>query len=182
MTSNQQQNEVSVPPSPSSSTASVYSMWDAFEHVLLFISLYTVAISIALMLHLFVDKWSPDIFRSGYGFSPSFASFQPYLLRGYMAALIVSYPIFSFLFLKIAGRTKNLPSLRNLRARKIFIYLTLIGTFIISMISIIQIVLNFLNGNITVNFLLHFFVTFGISGLIFMYYVSQVKGDRQIHA
>lgn len=182
MPSNQEQNEVNFSPSPLPPTVSTHSMWDAFEHVLLFISLYTVATSIALMLHLFVDKWSPDIIRSEYAFSSSLASFQSSLLRGYMAALIVSYPIFSFLFLKIAGRTKSLPSLRNLRARKIFIYLTLVGTFIISMISIIQIVLNFLNGNITVNFLLHFFVTFGISGLIFTYYVSQVKEDRQAHA
>jgi len=150
------------------------TMWDAFEHILMFISLYVLAITIALTLHLFVDRWFPGIpeaYRSG-------PNYDVGLLRGYMASLIVSFPLFAFFFIRITERTIKNPLIRAIPARKFLIYTTLVVAFIIVTGSVISIIYNFLNGNVTPNFLFTFLVTIAVSGSVFTYYLQQVKEDR----
>lgn len=164
-----------LPPPPQKTANS--GMWMAFEHILLFISLYVMATSIALALHTFIDKWVLGVPTGGY--SNTWGSWNKTLLRGYLSSLIVSYPLFSFLFLRITRKLILDSHLRSLRSRKILIYMTLIGTFIFLIYSIISTIYNLLGGNITTNFVLHFLVTGGISGIIFTYYLNEVKEDRK---
>lgn len=158
------------------------SMWDAFEHILMFLSLYILATSIALTLYFYVDKWIPGASQTSYGYDLATSSYGLPLLRGYLASLIVSYPFFAFLFLRVTKRTQKNPEMRHLKVRKQLIYFTLIVTFIIVMLNVISIIYGFLNGNVTVNFILHFIITIGISGIIFGYYLNQVKEDRKNYA
>ncbi|NTU46199.1 hypothetical protein HGA88_01085 [Candidatus Roizmanbacteria bacterium] len=167
------------PPPPKS--LSPHSMWDAFEHILLFISLYVMATSIALILHYFVDKWFPTVSLDKLYVS-SVESFQLTLLRWYVSALVVSFPLFAFFFLDITKRSIQNTAIRSLKSRKFLIYLTLVITFIILISNIIGLIYSFLNGNITVNFVLHFIVTILVSGIVFGYYFYQVKGDRKLYA
>ncbi len=166
------------PPLPAGTAAiSSPTMWDAFEHILMFISMYVLAITIGLTLSLFVEKWvpgTPDIY--GYG---SNNSWKLSMLRGYIASLIVSYPLFAFFFLRITRRTMDNPFVRTLKARKFLIYLTLVVAFIVVISNVISIIFNFLNGNVTFNFFLNFLIIVSISSLIFFYYLQQVKEDRQ---
>lgn len=150
------------------------TMWDVFEHLLMFISLYVLAIAFALALHLYIDRWVPGLpetYRTG-------ANARLGELRGYLAALIVSFPLFAFFFLRIQSRTAKNPLIRAILARKFLIYATLVVTFIIVTGSIISIIYTFLNGNVNLNFFLHFLVTTFVSGAIFAYYLQQVKEDR----
>ncbi|MBI4226119.1 hypothetical protein HY612_03325 [Candidatus Roizmanbacteria bacterium] len=158
-----------------------YSMWDAFEHILLFISLYVLATSIALTLHFFVDKWIPGISPYSYKYNYTMGSGGLTLLRGYLASLIVSYPLYAFFFLRVSKRTEHFPIIRNIKARKSLIYFTLVVTFIIVLANVISLVYGFLNGNVTLNFLLHFLITVGVSGTLFGYYLNQVKEDKKIN-
>jgi hypothetical protein len=153
--------------------------WYAFEHILMFISLAVLAISISLILNYFVDRYFPRVVvdRYDYGYSG-----QDSALRGYLSALIVSLPLFSFLFLDITRRTLAHPELRNHIVRKILIYLTLVVTFVMMLGYVIAAVYTFLGGNVSVNFLMHLLVTFATAGSIFAYYLSQVKGDRKLNA
>lgn len=173
------------PPQPPPKVSSSTTMWDAFEHVLLFISLYVLAISIALMLNSLIDIFSPalgtDTYSNIYN-SPGMDTFRKMLMRGYIASLIVTYPLFSFFFLNVTKRTLANTALRNIHARKSLIYLTLIITFIIVIANIIHIIFTLLNGNVTANFFLHFLVSLSISGSIFTYYFLQINEDRRTHA
>ena len=130
-----QQQSVTLPPPP----APHVGMWVSFQYILLFISLYIAATSLGGMLYLAVDKNITDpldnINRYGY-----VDSVNVYLVRGYLAALIVSYPIFAFLFLRLTKQLLAKPFLRGLRARKFLIYLTMVITFIILITHIIVII------------------------------------------
>ncbi len=159
----------------SKKTSSGHSMWDAFEHILMFISLYVFVTSFALLIHYLVDKWIP---RFAEGRDISYSSVGSSILRGYLSAILVSYPLFAFFFLHITKRTLINPDLRKIKPRKVLIYLTLIITFAVSLINVISIVYSLLGGNVTANFFAHFFVTFLVSGIIFAYYIYQVKEDR----
>lgn len=153
------------------------SMWETFEHVLLFISMYIFVTSITLLFHSFIDVWSPK--TSDY---PSFPSTVSVILIGYVSSIVVSYPLFTYLFLHITRKTLKNPELRKNRARKAMIYLTLIATFIIGVANLISIVYNFLNGNVTLNFALHFLLSFGVCAFIYLYYLGQVKDNHQSYA
>jgi hypothetical protein len=178
LTSNTQQNPVPATPKQSS------GMWDAFEHILLFISLYIMAMDIAAILNYFVDKWFPGVVvnNNSYNYLMSNSDWQLTLLRCYLAALIVSVPLFSFFFLDITKRTLKNPLIRHIKARKILIYFTLIITFLIMIGEIIGILYTLLSGNVTLNFILHFTVTLLVSGTVFTYYFWQIKEDRKINA
>lgn len=174
--------QVPMPPSLTVNKAvSKSSMWDAFEHVLLFISLYTMATAIALILHTFVDKWLPGVQTDSYSYAYYNSDWQSSLLRGYTAALIVSLPVFSFLFLDLVKRMDKNPYLRTVTARRILIYITLVITFIIMLINVIDSVYTLLKGNITPNFFLHLIITLGVSGIIFTYYFREVREDRKLN-
>jgi len=173
-------SQVSPSPQPIGTKPSSTTMWDAFEHILMFISLYVMAVSIALIMNFFVDKWFPGITSNSYS-SYITDQVESTTLRAYMAALIVSFPLFAFFFLHITKRTISNSNMRNMKARKVLIYITLTVTFIIMLSSIITTVFNFLNGNLSVNFLFHILVTLIVSGIVFGYYFYQIKEDRKIN-
>jgi hypothetical protein len=187
--SQQPTNNIQVPMPPPSFTQNIAdvkeikvnstTMWDAFEHVLMFISLYVMATAIGLILNFFVDRWFPAVAIGVSSSSSYYDTAQTFIINGYLASLIVSTPIFAFLFIIIQKRTMENPDIKNLNSRKILIYLTLVATFLIMLTNVIITVFNFLNGNVSLNFLLHLTVNLGISGLIFGYYAFQVKGDRE---
>lgn len=159
-----------------------FSMWDSFEHILMFVALYLLSTSIGLTLHFYVDKWFPGISNKSYSSDYSYVNnWDLTLLRGYLASLIVSFPLFAYFFLKVAQRTQKYPLIRKLRARKFLIYLTLIITFLIVIRNVISIVNEFINGNVTLNFILHFIITVGISSIIFNFYINQVREDEKIN-
>nr|MBI5455475.1 hypothetical protein [Candidatus Levybacteria bacterium] len=172
-----------IPPQPlpkhMANSDSDTSMWDSFEHILLFISLYVMATSIGLLLNYFVDRWFSPLGSTG-SYSSYANSFSSVLVNGYLAALIVSMPLFSVLFILIQKRTISNPAIKNLKARKQLIYFTLIITFIIMLFNVVTTVYSLLNGNLSLNFIMHFLVNVGISGFIFIYYLLQVIGDKKI--
>ena len=175
-------SSIPVPQPPSQQTKSDYSWWDAFEHILLFISMYVFALFFTLTLLFIIDHYLPKIetYPSTYG--QVYNNMKYDMLRGFMAPLIVSYPIFVFLFLDVTSRTLKSPYLRSLRLRKFLIYLTLVITFVISLINITATVSSFLNGNLTINWICNFLTIITVCSTIFFYYFFQIKGDRERHA
>jgi hypothetical protein len=159
------------------SVPKTYSMWDAFEHIILFISLYVFATSLTLLFYLFIDKWVPSntSYRS---YAYAYSYFSTGLTRSYLSSIIVSYPIFAFLFLRLNKKNLANPAIRLLRSRKFLIYFTLVVTFIITLVSVTAIVFSFLNGNVTANSALKFLITIIVSMTIFGYWSYQVKEDR----
>jgi len=107
-------------------------MWVAFQYVILFISLYISFTALGFILHDAVDKYIADSakVRNVY----SIISYS--LLRWNIAAIIVVYPIFATLFIVLKRQALKNPNIKNLRARKILIYITLVGTFIIMVIKL----------------------------------------------
>lgn len=166
---------IDVPTPPENSKGS-HSMWDAFEHILMFISMYIFAFSLGLLLFYFVDKAFPEISEYSYTYDDSSE------FIGYLSALIVSFPLFSFFFVRITKKTITNPNIRNLLIRKLIIYGTLIIAFVTILIQIISLIYNFLDGNIDFNFVLKFLTISSITTVIFTYYLNQIKEDRKINA
>ncbi len=167
------------PPPPPASTNHIETMWDSFENILMFISLYVLSTSLTLLLHIFVDKWLPnvsDTSRSYYRYGSDFSSIQ---IRIYSAALLVSFPLFAFFFSDVTHRTLKFPYMKLLRSRRILTYITLTITFLVVLSNIIGLIYGLLGGNVSLNFLIKFFITIIIYGVIFAYFLIQVRGDKK---
>jgi len=167
-------------PSPEAITqmtpVSHLGMWTGFLYIIFFISLYVLASSIAGIFHIWTDALFPNNNNLAINFSHNYA-----VLRGLIAAIIVSYPVFLTLSLILRKQLIKQPLVKNLRSRKILIYLTLIGTFLLLIGHIIITIYDFLNGSLTINVIGHVFVTFLIAGSLFGYYLQEVQYDKKTH-
>ena len=152
-----------------------FGMWVAFQYIILFISLYISATALGGLLHTAVDRIFQDrINQYDYG-----STINSYLLNVYLAFLIVGFPIFAYLFITLKRQTIKKPAVKNITSRKILIYITLVGTFLIMVGHLIGTIMSFLNGSIALSSIFHLGVTFLIAGTIFVYLLLAVKEDRK---
>lgn len=164
-------SNVNLPPPP----VPQFGMWVAFQYVILFITLYVSATALGGILHHAVDRFISDpLTRVDYG-----AAVGEVFIKGYLAAIIVAYPIFAFLFVVLKKQVLERPGVRNLRIRKILIYLTMIGTFIIMIGHLITTIYSLLGGSVTMKSLAHLLVTLVVAGSIFGYLLNEVREDRK---
>lgn len=148
-------------------------IWDAFENVIMFITMGCVAISMGLLLNYFIDNKllnSPS--PMGFGTDSELASV-------YVAILVVALPIFTFLFLRISKRTKENPALKNKLVRKVLTYITMIITSVLVIINLIVVVYRLLIENLEIEDFLDFVIIVGIGSLVFYYFLTQTKHDRK---
>lgn len=153
-----------------------FDLWVAFQYVLLFISLYVSSIALNGILHYGIDQLLPDTLE-GYGSYRS--SWNEGLIKWYLAAMIVAFPIFAVLFLLLKRQELAKPAMRNIKSRKILIYLTLIGTFLIAMARLIISLYRFLDGTLTGRTVAHLALTLALTGSIFVYWLWEVRADRK---
>src|SRR6185437_14736846 len=180
-----QDPDLPVPPPPPS--LAHVGMWTGFLYILFFISLYVLATAVAGLLNLWIDKAIPTVIDNANSNSSSFDLLfffsdnfdTPSIIRGYISAIIVSFPIFMALALTLKKQIATQPVVKNLRSRKLLIYITLIATFLILLGNIIATCYDFLAGTVTGNGLGHLGVTFLIVGSIFAYFIGEVKNDRK---
>ena len=163
---------IPVPPPPPNSQP---GMWISFLYIIMFISLYVSATSFGQTLHYFVDK-NFTLIQASVNYA---SSFQETLLRGYLAAMIVTAPIFIGLFLYLKKQELKIPTIRSFKSRKALIYFTLLITFLISIYRIIRTLFEFLNGEVSISIVLHTAITLGIASAIFIYYLIEVREDRK---
>ncbi|HSX09086.1 MAG TPA: DUF5671 domain-containing protein [Candidatus Saccharimonadales bacterium] len=175
--------DLPVPPPPP--FVAHVGMWTGFLYIIFFISLYVLATAVSGILHLWVDKAIPTVIdnantTTSSDFSFFFPDFEtPSVIRGYIAAIIVSFPLFIVLAFVLKRQLVTQPIVRNLRSRKLLIYITLIITFLILLGNIITICYDLLAGTVTGNGLGHLGVTLLIVGAIFTYFIGEVKNDRK---
>lgn len=147
-------------------------IWDAFLHITMFFSMYVSAIAFGTILFKFVDVYFP---------TPTWSIYTDPLngIESALSSLLVTFPFFAVLFLKISKDTKTNPKIRGLKARKILIYMTLIAAFITSIISLIAVLTQILEGSLRTNYLLKALIIIVMSVCVFAYYLKQVQIDRK---
>ncbi|HEX5797484.1 MAG TPA: DUF5671 domain-containing protein [Candidatus Saccharimonadales bacterium] len=116
-------NNWNVDPDHPLPVAEVYSTY-GMEYIIMFISLGVAAFSFGSLLNSVIDL--------AYKHSGNFISglFDPYA----EAALIISFPIFAFLFLRLESKEKSNPSLLTDASRRRGMQITLVASFIVGLI------------------------------------------------
>ena len=142
---------------------------DVFLHLLGIIALYISAGSLISLLFEYINIFFPDLLNY-YSYSAIAGS-----IRWSMAALIIVFPVYVLVSWMLNKDYSLNPEKRDLRIRKWLVYFTLFIAAITIIIDLVTLVYNFLGGDLTARFVLKVLVVLLVAGIIFGYYLWDLR-------
>jgi Domain of unknown function (DUF5671) len=149
---------------------------DVFTYLVLFSALYTCVFYIVQLLFAFIDKAIPDIARQTYNYGGDYLDTT---IRWDIAALIVSVPLFLFMFRLVSSRIARDRMARESRPRKWLTYVTLAMAVSAMAGDLAGIVYNALSGDLTLPILFKSLVVALIAGGTFLYFYHDVRHGEE---
>ncbi|MDO8496188.1 MAG: DUF5671 domain-containing protein [bacterium] len=145
---------------------------DVFLYLLSIITLVTIAVAFGILLYQYVDLQYPDLLTEGYSWSKTGILSS---VRNSMAVLIVVFPVFVwvswFLRKDIAKHSEK----RDLKIRRWLLYLTLFAASLVIIGDLVALLLNFLNGELSIRFALKVITVLFIASSVFAHYFSELR-------
>lgn len=143
----------------------------AFFYMLSLVALVFVAISTGMIVFQLINKLIPDVINySGYYSSES--------LKFAISAMIIAVPIYYLTMRQINKNLKAGHMELHSGIRRWLIYLILFVVSVVVIGWLIATINTFLNGDITLKFILKFLTVLAISAVIFNYYLYDIKRDK----
>lgn len=145
---------------------------DVFLHLLAVVTLYWSAVSFVTLLWQYINYFFPDVLNDYYRYE-GFAG----PIRFAVSSLIIVFPVFiliSWYLNKIYAKESQV---RESKIRKWLIYLTLFITSLVIIGDLIAVINTFLGGEITIRFILKAFSVLLVAGIIFGYYLDDVRRE-----
>ncbi len=154
----------------------VGSARDAFLHLLVFTALYTWATSLILLFFTCIEFAFPDPARrtSYYAIEAGLSS-----IRGSLAALIVSFPIFLVLWNFLLREVRRHPEKAKGAIRRWLGYLALFVAAVTLSVDVITLIYYLLEGQLTVRFVLKVVVLFLIAGSLVLYLGYTLRSEAK---
>lgn len=145
---------------------------EAFIYLVLFTCLYLSSWSFGSLLFEFIGRAFPDPLTQ-YGY------YDQSGVRMAVSMLVVAFPIYLWLSRLTLGEIRRDPDKKTSKIRKWLTYLTLFvaAGFIIG--SLIALLFNLLGGEMTVRFFLKVLSVLLIAGMIFGYYLWDLRSDEK---
>jgi hypothetical protein len=154
---------------------------DFFLHISSVVTLYVSVVSLVNLLFSIINKVFPDQLEVYYR--------DPYAgaLRIAIASLLIVFPLYLVLARFINRDIELTPAKADIWPRKWFTYLTIFLAGLALAIDLIVLVNAFLGGELTIRFLLKILTLLIVIGLVFMYYITDLRkgmnmtaGDRRM--
>lgn len=142
---------------------------DFFLHLLSIVALYASAASFSTLLFQCINAWFPDAV-AGFDFS-----FSASAIRWAVAMLIVFFPTYVWTNIFLNKGYVAAPEKRELRVRKWLLYFTLFVAALFILGDLVALILNFMQGELTVRFALKVLVILFVAGSVFGYYLWDLK-------
>jgi membrane protein YqaA with SNARE-associated domain len=144
---------------------------DAFLSLVLFATLYTVAINLGSLLFQLIDRALPDT-----------AADRPWVsvgeaIRWSVASMVVALPVFLFVSSLTNREIRRNPIRRSSPVRRWLTYLTLFLASCVLIGDLVSLVYNLLGGELTARFVSKVAVVGAIAGGVFGYYLSELRTD-----
>lgn len=143
---------------------------DFFLHLLSIVSLYASAISFSTLLFQLINSWFPDAL-GGYYSNP----FSISAMRWAVAMLVVFFPTYIVTNIFLSKEYRDTPEKKDLRVRKWLLYFTLFVAALIILGDFVALLLNFMQGELTMRFFLKVLTIFFVAGSIFAYYLWELR-------
>jgi len=145
---------------------------EAFIYLLLFLCLYWSAWSFGTLLFDFINHWIPDKLMQYY-------QTDIFGVRRSVASLIVAFPVYFWLTMLTAKWIRRDPEKKASKIRKWLTYLTLFVAAGVIIGDLITLIYNLLAGELTLRFILKVLAVLLIAGLIFGYYLWDLRKEEK---
>jgi len=144
---------------------------DVFLHLLAIVLLYIGIFSLIALLWKYVDVLLPDELKIYYRQASA-------VMKNSIAALLVVWPVFIFVNWLIKKNEKAEVGKKELKVKKWLLNLTLFIAALTMIIDLIMLIYNFLDGSLTMNFFLKVLVVLVVAGVVFGYYLWDLKVEQ----
>lgn len=149
---------------------------DVFLHLLAMVTLCWSAVAFVTLVFQYINYFYPDaLYRSIY-----YQQFSVWIIRSSVASLIIVFPLFIFVSWYLNKIYRREYQVRESKIRKWLIYLTLFIATLIIIGDLVSIIFNFLGGEVQVRFILKSFSILITAGVIFGYYLDDVRKSEPI--
>lgn len=149
---------------------------DVFMQLFTIILLYICMFNFGVVLFQFINLLLPDVLS--YNTADSIKS----TLRWSLAILVIAYPCYVWLTHLLENDLKKFPAKRDLTIRKWLLYFTLFIAAIVIIGDLITLVYQFLNGGLSLQFILKVLAVFLIAGSVFLYYGWIVRTEKPVRS
>jgi hypothetical protein len=156
----------------SSATAGRNLPRDVFLHLLAIVALYWSSISFVTLLWQFINYFFPDPINRYY----NYLSFSG-PIRFAVSSLIIVFPIFILVSWILNKIYRKEAVVRESKIRKWLLYLTLFVASLVIIGDLVTVINIFLGGEITIRFVLKAVSVLFTAGIIFWYYLDDVRRD-----
>ena len=145
---------------------------DLFLHLLAIVTLYWSAVSFVTLIWQFINYFFPDILLDQYSANSSLS-----LIRFSVSAIIIVFPVFILVSWYLNKIYRRESEVRDSKIRKWLIYLTLFIASLVIIGDLIFVINTFLGGEITTRFILKALSIIFVAGVIFGYYLDDVRRE-----
>jgi len=143
---------------------------DVFVHLLMIGTLYASVISFIALWFQYINYYFPDVL--------DYAGALPGAARSAMATLIIVFPVFLFLSHLLQNEFKAHAEKSKSRLRKWLLSFTLFVAAIVIIVDLVTLIQSFLAGELTSRFLLKNLIVLIVTGVIFGYYLRQLRKEK----
>jgi hypothetical protein len=147
---------------------------EVFVYLIQFASLYASAFYLGDLIFEFINRAFTDAVASS-----AFGRYSGDRIRWDVAALLVAFPLFVYMFRFIAKMVAQDPTKRASRPRKWLTYLTLFVAAVALTGDLVTLVYNVLGGEYTIRFLLKVATVAIIAGGTFSYFLADMRKEEQ---
>jgi len=144
---------------------------DVFMYLLSIVTLVASAISFGILVFQYINIYFPDLINDYY-FSPS----NYYgTIRQSLATLIVIFPVYVWVTRFLKKDIQENPEKRELKIRKWLLYLTVFVAALVLIGDLVALINTYLNGEITMRFILKVLTIMFIAGSVFSHYYFELR-------
>jgi hypothetical protein len=159
---------------PGAAARPYLSAREAFLYLVLFVTLYTTAFNVGVVLFELIERWLPDRLRDHYS-----SDYSPDRVRNATAGILISFPVFLFLSRLIGRAIAREPEKRSSKIRKWLTYVTLFVAAVVIIGDLTVLVARLLSGELAPRFLLKVLVVLAIAGTAFGHYLGDLRREEE---
>src|SRR3989344_3821532 len=142
---------------------------DVFGQLLAIIGLYVSVIAFGALIFGLINLYFPDVLSYDYGF------YAKQSLRLPLAILVIVFPLFVWWNSYLQKDLEKNPEKKELKSRRWLLHFTLFVAAVVIIGDLVSLVYRFLNGDLTIQFILKVLTVFLIAAFVFTYYLWNIR-------
>jgi len=150
---------------------------DVFLYLLSIVALGMLAVNFGTLLFQFVNIAFPDAITDQYNYYSSSQYYQ--VIRWAVSSLVIVFPVFLWISRFLKKDIQAYPEKRELKIRKWLLYLTLFVAGVVVIGDLIALVYSFMQGELTLRFILKILSILFIASSVFFYYLNELRDEQR---